>query len=204
MSENNSNDHISNVVSHVASFFFTKNSFVRPALELSFFAETKRTTSRAVMRELFANASKSATSEISGSQENFWHFYQDYLVKLTQDFDKLETKDQNTAMMDMVIFSGWNAKNFSRWLGFELPSDPPSLFSDMKDIKDYKIFLSYMEESVVPALKKGLRTRLKLDKESLDSEINAREQYLIKTRVTSGIDIVMPPNEVHILLKRRP
>lgn len=184
------------IFKHLRGFFFSnKNTIVFPLIKQTFFDFAgDKTYPNAGIRILFKHASETGQTDINGRYDRLWGFYSDYLVKAVDGFDKLDWEMQNKKMIDMIVFSKWNARNFPAIMGFTLPEDPPPYGAAPEEVGTFKMFLSYMQSSIVPVLKASLSERLQINEEKLGAMLSHREEHLIRSEL-EGLEILKPFSE---------
>ena len=140
-------------------------------------------------RLVLEHASATGAHNINNRHSSLWHLFKDPLVKRVSFFE-VDEKPKETAM-DVILFSRWIKDNYSMIMGLELPESPPKIFSRVAEVSDFKTFLSYLDKTIVPALKQAICHEHKMTPPVLEAELLEREKELIESRIV-GVEILSP------------
>ncbi len=135
------------------------------------------------------HASATGVHNINDRYSSLWHLFKDPLGKRVSFFE-VDEKPKETAM-DVVLFSRWIKDNYSMIMEFELPESPPKIFSRVAEVSDFKTFLSYLDKTIVPALKQAICHEHKMTESVLEAALLEREKLLIENKIT-GVEVLWP------------
>ncbi len=192
---NGSMEEIDRIIDHLRRLVSKEKSGEKSILRQGFEALAgQRTFSKPQMRSVFSNVSETGRTEINGSVSQMWLFFQDGLSKVTMAYDALPLEKRVLPLLNAIVFSRWNAENFPKILEFRTPESVPSYPAPINQLSDFRVVPAYIEQSVMPALKKALAGHLEIDVAALDKTVAEREEALICSGVP-GYEALMPIKE---------
>lgn len=140
----------------------------------------KRSFTPAQMRAVFTHASETGKTEVNGYLSQMWPFFHDGFSKITMSYESLKPDQRVQPLLDAMVLSRWNAQNFPKVLGFDVPKNVPSYPAPLSQLGEFRLVPAYIEQSVMPPLKEALADHMGIDIPSLGRLVAEREGQLIQ------------------------
>lgn len=140
---------------------------------------------------LFENASATAKMEIGPKLRDLSHFLGEGLSKRVSNFDALPEEALKKNLLDIVIFSRWEAHNVPLILGCDLPKTAPPYGSRVSKLEDFQTALAYMHHSVEPAIIASLCKSENITQVQFETRLNHRVEELLEEEI-AGVETLAP------------
>lgn len=143
------------------------------------------------MRAVFGHASKTGKTEVNGTMAQMWPFFHDGFSKITMAYEALQADQRIEPLLDAILLSRWNAGNFPKVLGFDVPQNIPDYPASLQQLRDFRLVPAYVEKSVMPHLKNALAAHIGTDIATLDKIVAEREDQLVRNGIP-GYEALSP------------
>ncbi len=179
------------ILLHVADILMSKaNGDLSPMRRSFQEVASKQNISAPQMQTVLKYASSTGQNIEKEDISLLWHLFKDGISKCVSSVTDFAPVSK-IAVKDFIIFSNWTHKNYSMMMNLDGEKSAPKIFSRASSVSDFQTFLSYLNQTIVPALKKAYCAEHKIGPKAFDLEIATREQEILEQNIP-GSEIIKP------------